>query len=141
MVAAQYAGGCRAEPAGPPIDLLAFHRRATASLRRSAAEPGAEERAVRAIRALAKGASAVGPRRCQFRCWFCRWISAPDRRRAARPRRYGAGSQLRRLLLSLRPPPRLAARLTPSLPRSAAAPSNSPSSSSPAITIATATSL
>src|ERR1700730_15745499 len=62
MAAKEYASGGRAEPSGSPVDMLALHRRAQASLRRPTADPGAEERAVRAIRALAKGADAV--RRC-----------------------------------------------------------------------------
>src|ERR1700720_2858179 len=62
MAAEEHASGGRAEPAGSPRDILALHRRAATSLRRRAAEPGAKKRAVRAIRALEKGAAAV--RRC-----------------------------------------------------------------------------
>src|SRR5690242_10042451 len=62
IAAKKYASSGRAERAGSPVDLLALHRRAAASLRRYAADAGAKERAVRAIRALDEGAGAV--RRC-----------------------------------------------------------------------------
>src|SRR3984893_18387918 len=61
MAAKEYASGGRAEPSGSPVDILALHRRAAAGLRGPTADPGAKERAVRAIRALAKGPGAVGP--------------------------------------------------------------------------------
>src|SRR5690242_7672632 len=59
MAAEEYATGGRAEPAGSSGDFLALHRRAAASLRRTAAESGAKKRAVRTIRALAKGSGAI----------------------------------------------------------------------------------
>src|SRR5215470_17813744 len=63
MAAEKYASGRSAKSAGPSVDFLAFHRRTATSLRRRAAEPGAKERAVRAVRALAKGPGALAPTR------------------------------------------------------------------------------
>src|SRR5262249_56604462 len=59
MAATQYAGGCRPQPAGLAVDLLALHRRAPTGVRWCSLEHGAEERVVRTIRALAKRTGAM----------------------------------------------------------------------------------
>ena len=62
MAAAQYTNRRNSQPAGSEVDFLAFHRRAATSIRRCPAQRGTEERAIRPIRALAKGTGAVGRR-------------------------------------------------------------------------------
>src|SRR5262249_772998 len=62
VVTTQRAGGDGPQSAGTPGDIFAIYRRAAASLWQRAPERGSEERALRAVRALAKEADTVAAR-------------------------------------------------------------------------------